>query len=64
MGQASDPRYAKAKAGEQIVQRDCLICRKETTHVLLAGSFICTECFPEVAGKAHVSGTAGTQPRS
>jgi hypothetical protein len=64
MGQAADPR-AKPEADEaHTFERACPICRKDTTHAFLVGSFVCVECFPEVADKAHISRTSGTQPRS
>jgi hypothetical protein len=64
MGQATDPR-AKPEADEaRTFESACPICRKKTTHIFLAGSFVCVECFPEVGAKALISGTARTQPRS
>jgi hypothetical protein len=31
------------------VARHCPLCRKATTHKMLASQFVCTECFPDAA---------------
>jgi hypothetical protein len=64
MGQATDPRAKREKEQARTFERACPICRKETMHAFLAGSFVCVECFPEVGAKVPVSGTSPNQPRS